>query len=512
MKILVGQTNPTTGDIRGNLDRIRACLKDGRRADADLAVFPAWALTGYEPRDLAREAGFLRRQQNALAGLVECSGDLPVLVGHADSKGTGRCVVSHIWDGRCRRIGGVGAPGWVRIGDVRLGFTVEGLPDKTARDCDHLLSLEPRPFRLLEHGEWAARCAERARRKGAPLLHVNLVGGNGEAVFAGGSALFDAQGRRVARAARFAADSPLFDTQETGHAPAGSVDEVADLHAALKLGLAEFLHKNGFRDAVLGLSGGLDSAVVAALAADALGPDRLAALVMPTRFSSIASVQAAEQIAANLGIECRMVEIERLRQEFEAALVPVLGGTERGTAEENIQARIRGAALMAYANKYDAMTLATGNRSELAVGYCTLYGDMAGGLAVIGDIPKTWVHRLAQHINREEEIIPPFVIERPPSAELKPGQTDQDDLPPYDVLDGILELLLDERLDEGEIAQRGFEQSLVADVAARVKQSAFKRRQAAPALQVYSRGCPWPRLPTAGMLVVPRGEEALRDG
>jgi NAD+ synthetase len=278
---------------------------------------------------------------------------------------------------------------------------------------------------------------------------------------------------------------------------ADDLSEVAALHEALKLGLADFVRKNDFSEAVLGLSGGIDSSLVACVAAQALGAENVTALFMPSRFSAEEAALGARAVAEKLGLRCHEMPIEQLRQAFEGALEPLFAATEEGTAEENVQARVRGTLQMAYANKFHAMPLATGNRSELAVGYCTLYGDMAGGLGVIGDIPKTIVYRLAEHLNRDGEIIPGFVLRRPPSAELRPDQRDEEDLVPYDVLDGILSLYLDEGADPEDIAERGYDRAAVWDVVSRVRDADFKRRQAPPVLRVYSPPGARPRFPLA---------------
>ncbi|MFO7957307.1 MAG: NAD(+) synthase [Candidatus Brocadiia bacterium] len=512
MKITVGQINATTGDFQGNLRMIRSSLEAAGEACADLAVFPACALTGWKPLALAREQGFLRRQKQALESLSRCVADVPVLLGHVSEKGTGEPVVSLI-DARGRRVvARDGEAGRMDVDGLCVGILIGETERPAPVDCELVVSLTDRAFHVRDRYDQERGYAGLARRSRTPLLHAGLVGGNGEDVLPGGSALYDSRGLARAKTVRFEATTAFFDTDGQGRAPCGSEDEVADLYAALRLGLRDFVHKNGFRDAVLGLSGGIDSAVVAAVAADALGADHVVALVMPTRFSSQASREAAENIAANLGIHCRSVPIEGLRVEFEKALSPIFARTERGTAEENIQARIRGTVQMAYANKFGAMPLATGNRSELAVGYCTLYGDMTGGLAVIGDTPKTWVYRLAEHINRDGELIPEFVIERPPSAELKPEQKDRDVLPPYDVLDEVLGLYLDDGLSSEEIAARGSDAALVGEILAQVKRAGFKRVQAAPALKVYS-GADWPHFPLAGRLVAPElAVEEVEDG
>jgi NAD+ synthetase len=332
-----------------------------------------------------------------------------------------------------------------------------------------------------------------------PVAYVNLVGGNDQLIFEGRSLLCDLHGGIAAEAAAFREDMPVLDVDlEAGAAPPPHPDVVEDVWRALILGLHDYARKCGFRRVVFGLSGGVDSALTAAIAADALGPRNVTALFLPSRVSSEQSRIDAEAVAANLGIDLHTIPIDAAHRAAERALSDVFEGTEPGTAEENVQARIRGNLVMAFANKFGALPLATGNKSELAVGYCTLYGDMVGGLAVIGDVPKTLVYRLARYANRNGEVIPRSVLEKAPSAELKPNQTDQDVLPPYEVLDAILNLYIEEEKEYGQIVEAGYAPELVRRVLSMVDRAEFKRRQAPITLRVTRKAFgPGRRLPVA---------------
>jgi NAD+ synthetase len=329
-----------------------------------------------------------------------------------------------------------------------------------------------------------------ARHHRVPVLFVNQVGGNDELVFDGSSSVVDAQGRLVGQARALAEDVLLIDLAELlatriEPQPTGP----ASLHDALVLGLRDYVRKCGFRQVVVGLSGGVDSAVVAALAATALGPANVQGVAMPSRFSSDHSLGDARELAANLGIDFSVIAIEPMHAAYEQSLQPLFAGRPPDIAEENIQARVRGGLLMALSNKFGRLLLTTGNKSELAVGYCTLYGDMAGGLAVISDVPKTMVYMLARYINERvgRPLIPQRTLTKPPSAELRPDQTDQDTLPPYDILDAILERYEVRLEGVDEIVAAGFDRNVVHDVIRKIQGSEYKRQQAAPGLKVTSR-------------------------
>jgi NAD+ synthase/NAD+ synthase (glutamine-hydrolysing) len=401
-----------------------------------------------------------------------------------------------------------------------------------------VLNLSASPFTMGKQRHREAMLGALARKHGVPVVYVNQVGAADELVFDGRSCVFGADGTLAARAAAFAPDVLVVDLDElAGPGPAGAQAAVpagasdgrgapvgaqlgvpapppavapddfrpaAEVWRALALGVRDYVAKSGFRRALLGLSGGIDSALVAAVAAEALGAENVLTVLMPSPFSSPGSVTDARALADNLGVPAVALPIADLMAAFDAALSPVFAGLPPGVTEENVQARIRGNLLMALSNKFDALLLTTGNKSELAVGYCTIYGDMSGGLAVISDVPKTLVYEVARFVNERagREVVPRAIIDKAPSAELRPDQTDQDSLPPYDVLDGILALLIEEHLGAGEIVARGYERATVERVVRLVAANEFKRKQAAPGLKVTDRafGVGW-RMPIA---TVPR--------
>jgi NAD+ synthase (glutamine-hydrolysing) len=370
-----------------------------------------------------------------------------------------------------------------------------------------LLNINGSPYHVGKGVDRAALLAGEAQRSGVPVAYVNMVGGQDELVFDGDSMIFDGEGEVVYRAAQFeeelfVVDVPVSDEWHDGGLVTASpgrsrdettrlvpeirprLDEDAEIYAALVTGLRDYVHKNGFRDVVIGLSGGIDSALTAAIAVDALGPDAVRGITMPTRFSSAGSVNHSVDLAKNLGMRIDEIPIESVFGEFTEALAPVFVGTEFDVAEENLQARIRGAILMAVSNKFGGMVVATGNKSELAVGYATLYGDMAGGYAVLKDVFKTVVYHLSRWRNRDGEVIPQEIIDKPPSAELRPDQKDTDSLPEYDLLDQILRRYIE--LDEAPdvIVAEGFDRETVLRVARMVDRNEYKRRQAAPGVRI----------------------------
>jgi NAD+ synthase (glutamine-hydrolysing) len=326
---------------------------------------------------------------------------------------------------------------------------------------------------------------EIARKYSLPVIFVNQVGGNDHLVFDGASMVVSPQGEIVARAKDFEEDLIFFDTETMqGDRHPGFASELESVLQALVLGTRDYTRKCGFRKVVLGLSGGIDSAMVAVIAARALGPENVTALAMPSPYSSKESLEDAEALSRNLGIDYRVIPIDGLFKEYKNALSREFRGLPEDTTEENLQARIRSTLLMALSNKFNMLVLSTGNKSELAVGYCTLYGDMSGGLAVISDLPKTLVYRLAGHVNRDGIVIPEGIIKKAPSAELKPDQTDQDTLPPYPILDGILKSYIEENLDLDEIIGKGYDEATVREVIRKVDAAEYKRYQAAPGLKV----------------------------
>ena len=540
MRLALAQINTTIGDVDGNRQRAARAMAQAAAGGADLVLLPELTLSGYPPQDLIDRSAFVRANEQALDALAAAVPGVHAVVGyvgrsdHRTGKPAanaaavlsgGRVVAVRsktllptydVFD-ESRYFEPAAANEPVDVNGVPVGVTicedmwndrlfwprplygsdpVEGLAASGAR---LLLNLSASPFSAGKQGFRREMLAATARRHGLPLAYVNLVGGNDQLVFDGRSLFLDAEGRVVAEAAAFREDLLFVDTDSPEPAPPPPLpEEVEEVRAALELGLRDYVRKCGLRRVVFGLSGGVDSALTAALAASALGPENVTAIYMPTSFSSDMSGNDSTRLADNLGIDFHVVAIEDLRNCAEATLEPLFRGTERGVAEENVQARLRGMIVMAYANKFGCLPLATGNKSELAVGYCTLYGDMVGGLALIGDLPKTMVYRVAEHFNRDREVVPRSIIERPPTAELKPDQTDQDILPPYDILDGILNLYIEKSQESDEIVAAGYAPETVREVLRMVDRAEFKRRQAPITLRVTSKAFgPGRRLPVA---------------
>ncbi|HEV8379324.1 MAG TPA: NAD+ synthase, partial [Tepidisphaeraceae bacterium] len=352
-----------------------------------------------------------------------------------------------------------------------------------------MINASASPFVVGKHKFRVELFGSQVRQFGKPLVYVNQVGGNDELVFDGNSVVFDASGKVIAQAKDFEEDLLVVDLLNPEPKTLGAVSDIESIYKALILGLRDYVRKCGFSSVVLGLSGGIDSAVTAALAVAALGREKVVGVSMPSRFSSDHSIADAKKLAENLGIGFHIVPIKTVHDAYEETLTPVFAGRERDVTEENLQARVRGGILMAFSNKFNHLLLTTGNKSELAVGYCTLYGDMCGGLAVISDVPKTTIYALSKFINQQSgrELIPQNSITKAPSAELRPNQTDQDSLPPYDLLDAILHRYIEEEKGTGEIVKEGFDSATVSRVIRLVDRSEYKRRQAAPGLKVTSR-------------------------
>ncbi|HEX3988153.1 MAG TPA: NAD+ synthase, partial [Verrucomicrobiae bacterium] len=475
MKIALAQINTTVGDLAGNAEKILGYTHRAQAERADLVVFPELTITGYPPRDLLLKKDFVARNLEILGRLAAASGPTAVLVGYAgqNKKGPGRDVTNEVAllhngrivatrtktllptydvfdEDRYFEPGVENAP--VKIDGRVCGLTIcEDIwndedfwphrryrADPVARlvsaGAGHIFNISASPWHV---GKEKLRCEmlqSLAKKSQRPIILCNLVGGNDELVFDGNSLVFNGAGELIAKGKSFAEDFILIDT-ETAHAihPIAAPDE-ENVYKALVLGLRDYFHKCGFKSAVLGLSGGIDSAVVACLAAAALGAEHVHGVSLPSQFSSQGSLDDASLLAKRLGIRYDVIPIQPSFEATRGQLKDVFAGRPEDTTEENLQARLRGVLLMGLSNKFGSLLLTTGNKSELAVGYCTLYGDMCGGLAVISDVPKTMVYRLAHWINRHGELIPTASITKPPSAELRPNQTDQDSLPPYDVL------------------------------------------------------------------------------
>jgi NAD+ synthase (glutamine-hydrolysing) len=537
------QINPIVGDLAGNSRLIADAARTAASRGADLAITPELGLVGYLPRDLLLSETFVSRAWEVLDSLArELSHLPPILVGlpELNESDGGRPLFNTaalIRGGRIeqrfrkallptydvfdedRYFEPFEGPQILELAGCRLGISIcedvwndrdfwkrrryhrDPIEEVIRAGATAVLNLSASPFSVGKHQLRERMLGSIARRHRVPVVYVNQFGGNDDLVFDGRSCGFSREGLVIARGAAFAADvviSPIEDTPPA-LAPLELVAE-SEIWQALVLGTRDYARKCGFSSVVLGLSGGIDSALTAAIAAEALGPDHVLGALMPSPYSSQGSVDDARQLARHLGIATVTLRISEAMAAMDEALRPAFAGTTRDVTEENIQARIRGTLLMALSNKRGALLLTTGNKSELAVGYCTLYGDMNGGLAVIADVPKTMVYRVARWLNesRGREIIPEATLVKPPSAELRPDQTDQDSLPPYDILDDILQRHIEQHQPASEIVRAGFDPEIVRRVLRLVRGAEFKRKQAAPGLKVTDRafGTGW-RMPIA---------------
>ncbi len=536
MKIAIAQLNPTVGDLDGNLALLREAVRELGSEGAELLVCSELFLTGYPPRDLLERDSFLREAEAALGELAAFSRDYPslgILVGtvtraheQADRRlhNTAALVengqvlfqqhktllpVYDVFDER-RYFEPAATVRVFPYKGERLGISIcedawndpeitgypayptDPLAILASQRPTIMLNLSASPFHLGKDALRRQLIGRHAAHYRLPFILVNQVGGNDELIFDGHSLLVSAAGTRFRELPGFATDLTTIDTRQlepagATPAPPRPTPELEQVRQALVLGIRDYFRKCGFRQALVGLSGGIDSALVCCLAVDALGAENVWGIGMPSPFSSPGSIDDAQQLAANLGIKFDLIPIASLYQQFLQVLAPTFAGRAADVTEENIQARIRGVLLMALSNKFGHLLLTTGNKSELAVGYCTLYGDMCGGLGVISDLPKTMVYRLADHLNRDRELIPRAIITKAPSAELRPEQKDQDTLPPYEILDQVLEQIIDEGKAAAEIIAAGFPPETVEWIARAVKNNEYKRRQAAPGLKITSK-------------------------
>ena len=529
MKIALAQFNPTVGDFSGNAARILALAAEAKSRAAELAVFSELCLCGYLPHDLVERPAFFRRTREELERVAR-EIVLPSIVGtlgHPQDD-TGKSVAN------CAALVAGGRilfeqrkmllPTYDVFDESRyfqpakslavfpycggvLGIAIcedmwndkefwrkrlyerDPVSELVGQGSTVLINLSASPYTMGKGAFRIEMLSALARRHHRPLVYVNQVGGNDSLVFDGASVAITAEGRVAAQAHAFEEDLILFDT-ETGKGEMRPLptDELELVYRALVCGTRDYVRKCGFRKVIIGLSGGIDSALVACIATQALGPENVTGVALPGPFSSEGSLTDARALAQNLGIQFLTLPISDIHQRYLEALAPPFAGRPPDVTEDNVQARIRGNLLMALSNKFGALVLSTGNKSELAVGYCTLYGDMAGGLAVISDVPKTMVYALARLVNRGGEVIPPACLTKAPSAELRPNQTDQDALPPYDVLDRILKDYVEDLRTPEEIAgEHSFPLELVREVTLRVDRNEYKRQQAAPGLKVTSK-------------------------
>ena len=537
IRVAGAQANLTVGDIEGNERVIAGAIDKARRAGADVLLTPELALTGYPPEDLVHRRAFVKANLTALGRLAARAVGITAIVGFVDSArgepgGAGDSeerevanaaavladgeiegvyhkvlLPSHGVFDESRRFAAGTEPGrvWAVAGAI-AGVSIcediwraDGPPRSQASNgANILLNMSASPFHRGKAAEREEMLAARAREAGAPVVHLNLVGGQDELVFDGASVVLGADGRVLHRSPQFEEDFFVVDAPiGNGAAPSSALESPGavapflepndEVYEALKTGLRDYVGKNGLDSVVIGLSGGVDSALTAVIAADALGPDAVWGVAMPSRFSSQHSIDDARSLADNLGIRFDLIPIDDVFSAHLESLAEVFAGAEAGVAEENLQARVRGATLMAISNKLGPLVAATGNKSELAVGYATLYGDMVGGYAVLKDVFKTLVYELARWRNKRGAPIPVSTIVKPPSAELRPDQKDTDSLPPYDVLDAILERYVEEDMGVEEIASAGFEPDLVARVARMVDRAEHKRRQAAPGAKITTK-------------------------
>jgi NAD+ synthase (glutamine-hydrolysing) len=528
MRLGLAQLNTIVGDLSGNRRKILDAYASLVAQGAELVVFPELVVCGYPPRDLLLKRRFVPDIVESLHAIAAAVGEVPALVGTVEPNPSGHgrpffnsaafChrgrVVSYarkcllptydVFD-EDRYFEPAPQPVVITHAGTRIGVTIcediwthpmintrrlysglDPVAQLAGQNCDLMVNLSASPW---YHAKGAVRqqlVTDAARKLGCPVAYVNAVGGNDELVFDGRSLVADARGGVHAGLAAFAEDLQIVDTAAAPRPvhPSFAQDEMADIHAALVLGLRDYAHKSGFKRALIALSGGIDSALVAELAAEALGRENVMGVSLPSAISSDHSKDDARNLAQNLGIRFETIPIADAVAACEQALGPIFTGLPADVTEENLQARIRGVLMMALSNKFGSLLLTTGNKSEVAVGYCTLYGDMAGGLAVISDVFKTQVYALCRWINREREIIPVNTIEKPPSAELRPGQKDQDSLPPYDVLDAILRGYVEEGLSRADLVAQGFAPEVVNDVVRKVDLNEYKRKQAAPGLKI----------------------------
>tara|TARA_B110000438_G_scaffold231643_2_gene227052 strand:+ start:2827 stop:4464 length:1638 start_codon:yes stop_codon:yes gene_type:complete len=526
VKVGLAQLNTTVGDLRGNLDK---CLKTYSKLvkdGADIVVFPELVLTGYPPRDLLFKSRFAADTADVLKAFAEAVGDVPAVIGvitknpaeqgrpffnsaawceggkvlhrahksllptydvfdedryfTAAEKATivewkgkkiGLTICEDIWTGA--------------IVETSRHYNRDPLLELEKAELDLLINLSASPWHTGKDSTREVIVSKAAKRVNAPVVYVNAVGGNDELVFDGHSMIVGADGKLQSGLRPFTEAVQVVELKGTPSIdPHFEQEESADIYEALSLGLRDYVRKSGFHKAIIGLSGGIDSALTAAIAVEALGSENVVGVSLPSEISSQHSRDDACVLAANLGIAYHTVEIAELVEAANSALAPLFVDATADVTEENVQARSRGLLLMALSNKFGALLLTTGNKSEIAVGYCTLYGDMAGGLAVISDLAKTEVFKLCRWINRDREIIPSNTITKPPSAELRPDQKDEDSLPPYDILDGILQLYVEEGKSRAEIAEQGYDREIVNEIVRKVDLNEYKRKQAAPGLKI----------------------------
>ena len=542
MKICLAQINPTIGAFKQNVGKICKSINTAREKGADLVIFPEMSVVGYPPKDLLELSGFVDSNLKALEEVKNSVTGISAIVGFVDRNVAQRGkalynAAAHIKNRKIvsrhyksllptydvfdedRYFEPTHDISIARISGRKFGISIcedvwgadvvwpGTIHHKDPVECmvrqgaEIIINISASPFTIGKQDVRLKMLTGHAKRNKVPIVFVNQIGGNDDLVFDGNSLVINKEGIVVGRASGFKEELLMVEfkgsdltiggnksrsaKKETQYA-AGEGD-IESVYNALVLGTRDYVKKCGFKKAVIGLSGGIDSAVTAVIAVKALGKNKVLGVTMPSTFSSKGSVDDSMVLAKRLGIKCELIPIKSVYNAYTKTLSGVFAGLPFDVTEENLQARIRGKILMAISNKHGYLVLTTGNKSELAVGYCTLYGDMCGGLAVISDIPKTMVYSLAEYINRRKEIIPADTIEKPPSAELRPNQKDQDSLPSYDVLDGVLRAYVEESKDVGDIIEMGYDESLVKDIINKVDRNEYKRKQAAPGLKVTTK-------------------------
>lgn len=517
LSIALAQLNLLVGDIEGNTERMLQTVQEQQKAGADLVMFTELALSGYPPEDLLYRNDFYQRCDAQLQRLQQASAEVAILVGHPWREGDklynalslfseGQLLARYfkqqlpnygVFDEK-RYFQAGNETCVVELKGYQLGLLIcedlwfpEPVDAAKAAGAEMILSINASPYNREKPYIRKTLMAGHCQRTHLPLVYLNQIGGQDELIFDGCSKVFDAAGNMTHRLTAFAEQVTLLELNELEvvpmTAPAAELPQLAQVYEALVLAVRDYVTKNGFKGAVLGLSGGIDSALTLAIAVDALGKDKVQALMMPFRYTADISIADAKEEAEILGIEFDIVSIEPMFDAFMGQLTPMFAGTERDTTEENLQARCRGVVLMALSNKRRSIVLTTGNKSEMAVGYATLYGDMAGGFDVLKDVPKTLVFKLSEYRNTVSYVIPQRVIDRPPSAELAPDQLDQDSLPPYDILDAILEGYVERDKSVADLVAEGFDEAIVRKVIRLVDINEYKRRQAAVGPRITAR-------------------------
>jgi NAD+ synthase (glutamine-hydrolysing) len=524
----LAQINTTVGDIVGNRNLVLQTMEKARSLGADIVAFPELCLTGYPPRDLLSLHGFVESNIKALQEIAARSGNLGVIIGFVDrnpkKEGRDFCnSAAFLTDGRIQAIihktllptydvfdedryfESSDSVQLVSFHGRSLGITIcedawnsedfwpkplyetDPIRNQVEKGADLLVNISASPFEMQKPRLRFQMLQDHVRKHRVPLVYVNLVGGNDDLLFDGNSFVLGKNGNVIVQGRSFSEELLIVDPDSEEDRGYNEGESLENLFQALVMGTRDYARKCGFKSAVLGLSGGIDSSIVACIAAEALGAGNVLGISMPSMYSAPESYEDARVLAQNLGMQFDAIPIQSIFQAFQNSLARVFTGLAQNETEENLQARIRGTILMALSNKFGHLVLGTGNKSELGAGYCTLYGDMVGGLAVISDVPKTMVYKLAAHINRHKEIIPSNTIQRAPSAELKPNQKDQDTLPEYEILDGILKWRVEEQMSAEEIVALGYEQQTVEKVIKMICANEYKRRQAATGLKVTTR-------------------------